>query len=118
MADIYTSARLFVGELIGVGEPPHDRWGKTYGWLGFRVLEQLMDDHTGDRKFMWTYLKREDNTPDGYWSQFEPGPQEIQDAVKNDGISLWWYVWSEGMDNRLWEEVKDKFLKVVNGQGG
>jgi len=118
MVDVYTGRRPFIGQLIACGEPPGDKWDKTYGALGFRVLEQLMDDHTGDRKFMWTYLKREDATPDDYWKHFKPCHEEIVAAVRDDHIELWWYVFSEGRDERLWEEVKGMFLKAVNGQGG
>jgi len=115
MADIYTGHRPFIGQLIGVGEPPDNKWDKTYGKLGFRVLEQLMDDHTGDRKFMWNYCKRDDTTPDEYWKLFSPCPTEITAAVRDNHIELWWYVFASGKDERLWEEVKGRFLKAVNG---
>ena len=115
MADIYTSTRLFTGELTGAGEPPNNNWDKTYGKLGFRVLEQLMDDHTGDRTFMWNYCRKDDSTPDDYWKLFKPCPAEIKAAVRDDHIKLWWYIFSEGIDCRLWEEVKGDFLRAVNG---
>ena len=115
MVDVYTGKRLFTGELTGAGEPPNDTWGKTYGSLGFRVLEQLMDDHTGNRKFMWNYCRRDDTTLDNYWNNFKVCPGEIAAAIKDDDVSIWWYAFSEGIDSRLWEEVKGDFLRAVNG---
>ena len=116
MADVYTGTRLFTGELTGAGEQPAGTYAKTYGELGFRVLEQLLDDHANPKRFIWNSCRKEDVSPDNYWDNFKVCQGEIAAAVKDNDVSIWWYAFTEGIDSRLWEEVKGDFLRAVNGQ--
>jgi len=115
MADVYTSKRLFVGELTGAGEFPTDEFTKTYRRLAEYIINRMLSDHANPRRFPYNYCKRDDDTSDDYWKGFKVCQGELKDAIESDGIELWWYVFSEGIDSRLWEEVKGDFLRAVNG---
>lgn len=116
MADIYTSTRLFVGQLTAAGEFPDDEFTKTYRRLAEHIINRMLSDYTSPRRFPYNYCKREDGTPDNYWKGFKVCQAELKEAVASNGLELWWYVFSEGIDSRLWEEVKGDFLRAVNGQ--
>ena len=101
MVDVYAKPRL-KDMLVGAGEPPISWFDDTYRWLGFRVIDEWWADCQYPTRFKWSYLAKEDKTPDDYWKRYRVCRRELEDSI--EGLQLWWHCWMG--DGKPWEEVK------------
>jgi len=113
VADIYTLPSLFAREIAGAGEPLTTWFDWTYRRLGFRVIQELMEDSKNPERFKWHYQRKEDKTADDYWRYFKVCREEIEAAINSDGVEIWWSAWMDGKDNKSWEEVKRKLKATL-----